>query len=50
MANSSDLRHTGTQIKRMHDHKAKWAYGNRNAYTQATGRNRPAVPVSHYLL
>ncbi|RJE21684.1 hypothetical protein PHISCL_05985 [Aspergillus sclerotialis] len=50
MADSSDLRHTGTQIKRVHDRKAKWAYGSRDARTQATGRNRPAVPVSHYIL
>ena len=46
---SNDFRRTGTEIKRMHDQKAKWAYGNRNAYTMATGLKRPAQPASHYV-
>ena len=28
---TSDLRHAGTAVKRFHDHKAKWAHGDRNS-------------------
>ncbi|PYH88757.1 hypothetical protein BO71DRAFT_338170 [Aspergillus ellipticus CBS 707.79] len=47
-----DLRRAGAEAKRVHDHKAKWAYGSRSARThhEALGAlplTRPAMPASH---
>ncbi|PWY75440.1 hypothetical protein BO70DRAFT_97112 [Aspergillus heteromorphus CBS 117.55] len=47
-----DLRRAGAEAKRVHDHKAKWAYGSRSARSHhdpvcALPLTRPAMPVSH---
>lgn len=44
----ADLRRAGTEVKRDHDHKAKWAYGARGRNKDNTGLLRPAGPFSSY--
>ncbi|PKY05720.1 hypothetical protein P168DRAFT_129728 [Aspergillus campestris IBT 28561] len=51
---ASDLRHGGTESKRFHDHKAKWAYGGRSASCRAHVTEgfviaRPAMPRTHFM-
>ena len=56
---SSDLRRSATESKRVHDQKAKWAYGTRGSEpfmhdlnADSTGRvsthNRPVNPSSGF--
>lgn len=50
----ADLRRSGTEAKRDHDHKAKWAYGARSRKAiryqseYDTDLSRPQVPFTHY--
>lgn len=50
----ADLRRAGTEAKRDHDHKAKWAYGARSRKAiryqseYDTDLSRPQVPFTHY--
>jgi hypothetical protein len=45
---SNDLRCSGTQTKRLHDRKAKWAYGCRRIAHSSERLPRPAMPATHY--
>ncbi|KAJ9199858.1 hypothetical protein DTO166G4_4734 [Paecilomyces variotii] len=50
---AGDLRRAGKEVKRDHDHKAKWAYGARanlpRSQTQAVVPLRPALPETHWM-
>lgn len=50
---SNDTRRTGTETKRLHDRKAKWAYGCRRivhpSVKLGVGFPRPALPATHHL-
>ncbi|PYI11926.1 hypothetical protein BO78DRAFT_413029 [Aspergillus sclerotiicarbonarius CBS 121057] len=49
-----DIRRSGVDTKRAHDHKAKWAYGSRCGHCHhqdvacALPMSRPVMPVTHY--
>ncbi|KAE8153570.1 hypothetical protein BDV25DRAFT_21452 [Aspergillus avenaceus] len=54
MSNSltNELRRESVEVKRVHDHKSKWAFGGRTAFphreiTISDPVTRPAVPQSH---
>lgn len=44
-----DFRRLATRVKRVNDHKAKWAYGSRERFCNPQGLPLPALPATHYV-